>query len=279
VCLVNGNEDDNENVSYDELTPEHLIDQEINNIDNPKKTTNYGGYIIGRIVDSLTVLSYKSFSPYNNMNDVARMYSVKKDNRTFNLYGDNSMWDGLFRQCGMKTPLTCVKENVFDYLNRSIVTDGDLYVTDSLVFTKSHNELMENKYDRNVNNVSHHHDNTMSVNDSENSEQRSFDSFRSLTNALYDKGVKFIMTHDLVLQLPEMLFDGAAVRISPKGLEEDGGAMFKVEVNQRNDDSGEGRILFKKRKFPTLIKQTIILIINYSHMRKFWGVISILALY
>jgi hypothetical protein len=252
---VNGNEEGIENLSYDEQIPESLIDEEINNIDDPKKTTSYGGYVIGRIVDSLTTLSYKSFSPYNNMNDEARMYSVvKKDNRTFNLYGDNSMWDGLFRECGTKTPLTCVKRNVFEYLNRTIVTDGDFHVTDSLVFTRSGNEAVENKYDRNVNNVSFHHDNRASVNDSENYEQRSFDSFRSLTNILYDKGVKFIMTHDLVLQLPEMLFDGAAVRISPKGLEEDGGAMFKMEIDQRNNDSGEGRILFKKRKFKNCYK-------------------------
>jgi hypothetical protein len=275
---VNGNEEENESLSlYDELTPESVIDREINNIDDPKKT-NYGGYIVGRIMDSLTMLSYKSFSPYNNMNDVARMYSVvKKDNRTFNLYGDNSMWDDLFRECGTKTSLTCVKRNVFEYLNRTIATDGDFHVTDSLVFTKSGNELIENKYDRNVNNVSHHHNNRASVNDSGNSEQRSFDSFSSLTNVLYDKGVKFIMTHDLVLQLPEMLFDGAVVRISPKGLEEDGGAMFKLEVNQRKNDSGEGRIFFKKRKFLrllqiillTVIMIMIIIIIHFCDMSNF----------
>ncbi|KDR19958.1 hypothetical protein L798_05237, partial [Zootermopsis nevadensis] len=160
----------------------------------------------------------------------------------------NSVWDGLFSECGKNTSLNCVKRNVFEYLNRTIVTDGDFHVTDSLIFTKSGDELIENKYDRNLNNVSYHHDNRTSVNGSENSEQRSFHSFRGLTDVLYEKGVNFIMTHDLVLQLPEMVFGGAVVRISPKGVEEDGGAMFKLEVNQGKNDSGEGRIFFKKQK-------------------------------
>lgn len=249
VCVVNGNEEKNENKSsHDKQTPENLIDEEINNMDDPKKVVSYGGYIIGKVIDSLTALHYTSYSPYNK-NDVTRMYSViDKDNTTFSLYGNNQMWDRLLSDCGPKTSLTCVKRNVFEYLNRSIVTDGDFPITDNFVFTRNGNNLTVNKYDRNVNNGSYHHDNRKSVNSSENSEQRSYDSFHSVTNMLYDKGVKFIMTHDLVLQLPDLLFDGAVVRISPKGLEEDGGAMFKVEVNQRNSDSGEGRILFKKRK-------------------------------
>jgi hypothetical protein len=251
LCVVNANDEvDEENLSsHKELIPESLIDKEIDNIDNPKKTSNYAGFILGRVVDSLSTLSYKSFSPYNSYKDVARMYSVvNKDNRTLNLYGSNSMWDGLFRDCGTKKSLTCVKRNVFEYLNQSIETDGDFPVTDSILFTRNGNEPIENKYDRQLNNASHHHDITRGVSDNETFEQRSFSSFPSLTNALYDKGVKFIMTHDLVLQLPDMLFDGAVLRISPKSLEEDGGAMFKVELNRNMNGSGEGRILFKKRK-------------------------------
>jgi hypothetical protein len=254
-------EEQNENrSSYDELSTEILIDKEINNIDDPAKTTNYAGYILGRVVDSVTMLPYKSFTPYNNNNDVGRMYSVvDRDNRTLNLYGNNPLWEGLFRDCAMRTSLTCVKRNVFEYLNRSIETDGDFPVTDSLIFTRNGNEIIENKYDRNLNNVSYQNDHGNSINGSEHFEERSFSSFHSLTNALYDKGVKFIMTHDLVLQLPEIMFDGAQVRISPKGLEDDGGAMFKVEVDQKKD-SGEGRIFFKKRKCLILLPIIIIII-------------------
>jgi hypothetical protein len=264
ACVVNANEEEedderNENMSsYDEPSAESLIDREIDDIDDPVKTSNYAGYVLGRVVDSLTTISYKSFNSYNK-NDVGRMYSVvDKDNRTLNLYGNNPMWDGLFRDCGKRTSLTCVKRNVFEYLNRSIETDGDFPVTESLIFTRNGNEIVENIYDRNLNNVSYHRGHGTSVNDSEHFEERSFSSFQSLTNALYDKGVKFVMTHDLVLQLPEIMFDGAQVRISPKGLEDDGGAMFKVEVNQKTE-SGEGRILFKKRKCLTLLPLPILL--------------------
>jgi len=252
VCVVNANDEvDEESLSSNEETiPERLIDKEIDNIDNPKETSNYAGYVLGRVVDSLTMPSYKSFTPYNDNKDSARMYSVvDKDNRTLNLYGSNSLWDGLFRDCGAKTSLSCVKRNVFEYLNQSIETDGDFPISDSILFTRNGNEFVENKYDRRLNNVSYQHDTTRSVSDNEPSEQRSFSLFSSLTNALYDKGVSFIKTHDLVLQLPEMLFDGAVVRISPKSLEEDGGAIFKVELNQKMNDSGQGRILFKKRKY------------------------------
>jgi hypothetical protein len=248
ACVVNANEgeeeEQNENLSpYDEV----LIDGEINDIDNPAKTSNYGRYVLGRVVDSLTMLRYKSITPYNK-DEIGRMYSVmEKDNGTIHLYGNNSMWDSLLTDCGTRTSLTCVKRNVFEYLNRSIEINGDFPVTDSLVFTRNANEVFENKYDRNFNNISYHRGQGTSGNDSDQFEERSFSSFQGLTNALYDKGVKFIVTHDLVLQLPDMMFDGAQVRISPKGIEEDGGAMFKVQVNHKND-SGEGRILFKKRK-------------------------------
>jgi hypothetical protein len=265
ACVVSAGEeeeeDQNENQSsYDELSTETLIDNEINSIDDPVKTSNYAGYVLGRVVDSLTMLSHKSFTTYNK-SDVGRMYSVvDKDNRTLHLYGNNPMWDGLFSDCGKRTSLTCVKRNVFEYLNRSIETDGDFPVTDSLIFTRNGNEIVENKYDRNLNSASYHHGHGTSVNDSEYFEARAFSSFNSLTNALYDKGVKFIMTHDLVLQLPEMMFDGAQVRISPKGLEDDGGAMFKVEVDQKKD-SGEGRIFFKKRKCLILLKPLLLLLL------------------
>jgi hypothetical protein len=240
-------EEQNANLtSYDELSTENLIDKEINDIDNPARTSNYASYVLGRVIDSLTTLQYKSIMPYNT-NGVGRMYSVvDKDNRTINLYGNNPVWDSLLRDCSAMTSLTCVKRNVFEYLNRSIEIDGDFPVTDSLIFTRNGNDVAEYKDDKSQNNVSYHHGEETSVNGSEDAEERSFRSFPSLTNALYDKGVKFFVTHDLVLQLPEMLFDGAQVRISPKGMEDDGGAMFKVEVRQKNDS--EGRIFFKKRK-------------------------------
>lgn len=68
-----------------------------------------------------------------------------------------------------------------------------------------------------------------------------------VTDALYDKGVNFMMTHDLELRLPEMFFDGATLKVSPRAIEGSGALVHldllpKTEVQQ----NGEGRIFFKK---------------------------------
>lgn len=43
-----------------------------------------------------------------------------------------------------------------------------------------------------------------------------------VSNALYEKGVKFLVTHDMNFQMPEMMFDGATFRISPRSIEGNG---------------------------------------------------------
>lgn len=43
-----------------------------------------------------------------------------------------------------------------------------------------------------------------------------------VSNALYDKGVKFLVTHNMDVQLPEVMFDGATFRISPRSIEGNG---------------------------------------------------------
>jgi Protein of unknown function (DUF1676) len=43
-----------------------------------------------------------------------------------------------------------------------------------------------------------------------------------VTNALYGKGVKFVITHDMEVKMPDMMFDGATFRISPRSIEGNG---------------------------------------------------------
>ena len=222
-----------------------VIDDEIDNIDDRKKTNNYGGYVMGKFVNSLVKLSHvMNYVPYQNDGRTGRMF---QDNTT--IYGNNSMWDNLFRFCGTKTALSCVKKTVYTYIDRSVLTDKDFAVTDGVIFTRHGRQLFENKYDRSLNEKSEEVDKSTEPETvkSEINENDKSSSFQSLTNSLYDKGVKFIMSHDLELQLPESFFDGAIVRISPKALEEDGGALLKLEVNNRRDN-GDGRIFFKSRK-------------------------------
>ncbi|XP_026470984.1 uncharacterized protein LOC113375256 [Ctenocephalides felis] len=73
-----------------------------------------------------------------------------------------------------------------------------------------------------------------------------------VSGALYGKGVQFMMTHDMELQLPEMLFDSATLKVSPRGFE-GSGAIVKLELMPMErslaNTNGEGRIfIFKKIK-------------------------------
>lgn len=68
-----------------------------------------------------------------------------------------------------------------------------------------------------------------------------------VTNALYGKSIKFAMTHDIELKLPEMMFDGATFRISPQAIEGNG-VIAKLELipKQQSEARLAGKILMKK---------------------------------
>lgn len=73
-----------------------------------------------------------------------------------------------------------------------------------------------------------------------------------VTSSLYGKGVKFMMTHDVEFKLPEMMFDGAKFKISPRSIEGNG-AIVKIEFLPKIDkrslettNNGAPRLLFKK---------------------------------
>jgi len=70
-----------------------------------------------------------------------------------------------------------------------------------------------------------------------------------VSNALYGKGVKFLVTHNMDLKLPEVMFDGATFRISPRSIEGNGiiaklEYIPKAEVESRDSDVAR---LFKKK--------------------------------
>lgn len=50
-----------------------------------------------------------------------------------------------------------------------------------------------------------------------------------MSNALYGKTIKFAMTHDVELDLPEIVFNGATFRISPRSIEGNG-IIAKLEL-------------------------------------------------
>lgn len=70
-----------------------------------------------------------------------------------------------------------------------------------------------------------------------------------VSNALYGKGVKFMVTHNMDVKLPEIMFDGATFRITPRSIEGNGIVakleyIPKTEVESRSSDVGR---IFKKK--------------------------------
>lgn len=71
-----------------------------------------------------------------------------------------------------------------------------------------------------------------------------------VTDALSGKWKSFMMTHNMELKLPDMFFDGATFKVSPRKFEGNG-ALLKVEfipksLVEARSIEGTGRILFKK---------------------------------
>lgn len=77
-------------------------------------------------------------------------------------------------------------------------------------------------------------------------------SIRDVSDMLYDRGVQYLMTHDMELSLPSFVFGGGRVQVSPRGFDEDGGALVKLNVIP--DQPQEGRLFFKHiRKYLDLL--------------------------
>lgn len=74
-----------------------------------------------------------------------------------------------------------------------------------------------------------------------------------VTDAVYDKGVNFLVSHDMKLKLPEFFFHGAVLKISPRALTKTG-ALVHIDLEPK-ENNGEGRIFFHKiSKYLVLIK-------------------------
>lgn len=70
-----------------------------------------------------------------------------------------------------------------------------------------------------------------------------------VTDALYGKWRNFMMTHNLEMKMPEILFDGATFRVTPRGFDGDG-ALIKLEVIPKALDEvqPEARLFGLKKK-------------------------------
>lgn len=163
--------------------------------------------------------------------------ALEAGNATRGLHGldsGNPFWDRLHEDCGKRTSLRCVQKSVFRFLKKSL-GEKDVIVTDSLVFKRNHNafsphplaavsamllEKKDDSADTDDGNMDLHLNTMPTVED--------------LTDDLYDQGMSFIKSHDVLLRLPSML-GGSEVRLSPRAFEDDG-ATFKISFSRPHVD-------------------------------------------
>ncbi|XP_032523570.2 uncharacterized protein LOC116774898 [Danaus plexippus] len=167
-------------------------------------------------------------------------------NGTFNT--GNGLWDNILNKCTTKPTVSCLQKNFYSYLDESLDINGDINVSSGVCFKKNNVDM--NKYSKEAN--------IIYLTGSKDYDERSFDEeneindddsetpLEEVTDALYGKGVKFLMTHDMKIALPELMFDGATLKVSPRALTKTG-ALVHIDLEPRHSN-GDGRIFINKIK-------------------------------
>ncbi|KAH8326424.1 hypothetical protein KR067_007325 [Drosophila pandora] len=172
----------------------------------------------------------------------------------------NELWDGLVRDCYLKPDISCFQKNVFSYLDGALDVQ-DVNLTQRLKFFKNqvHYEAEKEKED---------HSQARAASPETPIEE--------VTNALYGKSIKFAMTHDLEVDLPEVMFNGATFRISPRAIEGNG-IIAKLELIPKQVVKARlaGAIIQKKiqkflRSKLVLSFLALLLIIKIIKIKLFW---------
>lgn len=136
-------------------------------------------------------------------------------NITLDKYVDssNTLWTGLFRDCKAFPTMQCVQKNAFHYLDDTL-KQKDVSVGQFLKFTP--NTVDYTKYSKEAN------ENEMEE------EPRSEHPLGEVTDALSNKAVRFLMTHDAQFKIPFVL-DGAYLKVAPRSFEDDG-ILVKLDI-------------------------------------------------
>ncbi|KAI8423195.1 hypothetical protein MSG28_014238 [Choristoneura fumiferana] len=162
----------------------------------------------------------------------------------------NNLWDDILNKCTKSPSVSCLQKNVYSYLDDSLKFDGDVNLASGVCFKK--NNVDVNKYSEEANVIyltgskdteeARAQDEENEIKDEEESESP----FEEVTDALYDKGIKFLVTHDMKLTLPEFFFHGATLKVSPRALTKTG-ALVHIDLEPK-ETQGEGRIFINKIK-------------------------------
>ncbi|XP_055383136.1 uncharacterized protein LOC129613191 [Condylostylus longicornis] len=252
----------------------------------------------------ITTESVKSIQPEQNWQQ------NNNEKSKFNIRTGNELWDSIITECYTHPTFSCLQKNVFTYLDKTLdisninVTNRLLFIKNNVDYKKYTKESIEknnNRVDVNNNNNksndnsndnnyydSNHHNDDNKLNEIDNEyddelqneipdEGRSAESpIEEVTNALYDKSIKFAMTHDIALKMPEMMFNGATFKVSPRSFEGNG-VIVKLELipKQEIEMRETGRIF--KKKIQNFLKNklllsfiALVLIIKLIKIKLFW---------
>ncbi|XP_055906938.1 uncharacterized protein LOC129942151 [Eupeodes corollae] len=192
----------------------------------------------------------------------------------------NELWDGIIQDCYHRPMISCFQKNVYTFLDGALES-SDVNVTGRLKLFK--NKVDHTKYSAELNegepnqHIAGDDDEHLDANEIPNESRAAESPIEEVTNALYGKSVKFVMTHDVELKLPEVVFDGATFRISPRSIEGNG-AIVKLELIPKAEVEARdgGKFLIKKKiqKFfrskLMLSFLALILILKIIKIKIFW---------
>lgn len=123
---------------------------------------------------------------------------------------EKSLWAALMENCKHPTML-CVERTIYTYMQNTLDHAKNVDLTSFLKFTKNYNDYgkMYRYYNDSTLIVEEDYDNPLS-------------SVEKMSRAFHDKTVKFLMTHDTELELPETVFEGTTLKLSPRAFADDG---------------------------------------------------------
>ncbi|ALC46818.1 Osi17 [Drosophila busckii] len=178
----------------------------------------------------------------------------------------NELWDGIVRECYNQPDMSCFQKNVYSYLSDAL-EQRDVNITQRLKFYKNQvqYELDPEGEPAELPTVA---------------QARSADQpetpIEEVTNALYGKSIKFALTHDVEVDLPEIVFNGATFRISPRSIEGNG-VIAKLELIPKQLVEARLAGTMIKKKIQKFLRNklllsfiALVLIIKIIKIKLFW---------
>uniref|UniRef100_A0A2S2QIQ5 Uncharacterized protein n=1 Tax=Sipha flava TaxID=143950 RepID=A0A2S2QIQ5_9HEMI len=163
------------------------------------------------------------------------------------LSSGNGLWDDLVGKCdGPRNTMDCVRSRLYNYVNDTF--ESDFNITDGIGFTRNAND-----YDTvcpGGNDTDAAAPGSFREARASETENEVDDGWTDVTDELYKKGTKYLVTHDFEASVPSFLGGGpgAKVRLSPKRILPDGGIILRMDVLPAEREARSPRFMHKMIK-------------------------------